>query len=1145
MNRVVILTLYLCTVFQPADPFNVDTAAWKSFSSSATEFGYRVIQTTTESVLVSAPLTYNQNNIGSVYNCLVGSSTCSEISIPVPSHAVNLSLGLSMAKDPKSSKTVVCGPTISRQCTFITTYNGMCFQLNEQFQEVPGSGLPPTLRDCPGGTDIVFLMDGSGSVAPLDFAKMKTFVLNLIEKLLGRNSLFAVMQYSSRFNVVFDFKDFQRNSHDWRNKINSIIQQQGGTQTGTAILKVVNELFGPSHGHRPKVNKVLVVITDGESQDSNTLKSAIQLAANTGIIRYAIGVGNAFRPYSQGRLELELIASKPTVKHMFQVNNFQALDNLKETLEKNIFAIEGTQTSGQSFEMELAQEGFSTSLLPSGEILMGAVGSFDWNGGYQKFQTGTATPNPSVFPSSKTDSDSYLGYSMAVAETNRQTYIIVGAPRYQHAGRVVVFHRDVKMKELESEQIGSYFGAEVCTVDLNSDSKTDLLLISAPMYIDKQTNSEGKVYVCIFQSRPGVACSNVALVGMPGVKGRFGASLSALADLTGDGISEVAVGAPLENNGQGSVYIFSGMTGGVTPTYSQRIESSTAQSGLRYFGQSVSGSLDQSGDRLTDIAVGSKGKVLLFRSRPVVSVDAMVSFSPSKIPVIECGKTTPITANVCFSMQRRTKDTIGDLKARVAYTLKLDATRSHFRAYFIATNRTLDKDITLTLSKQCDNIGFFIADCPEDALNPLSNELKFSFEGLPSNEPASQGLSPILHPKSPTTAYYPLDFEIDCGPDNTCIDDLKVDFNFSGASEVKLGIALVLNVTVTVENRGENSYNTHVLFTYPEGLSYRRVTVVQEPTSRATVQCDSEDGTSMPKSACYVNKPIFKSNGRVIFIISFGIDANSHFGQTVTFTANATSGNERHITKENFKTAKIGVKYNIYVLIKGLEETTSYINFTAGKNDVKKSVLHSYEVVNYIRDLDASVIFRVPIKLGDKNIWSNVSSIQIPGCLTETDEKPNVTNFVEKLEKNPTVDCTVSVCRVIRCNEYFRKDYKYSYNISGEVSSAWIEQTELISLTLVSKAVLDYDQKQYIFTSSSSQNSPPVTEVATRVEVFSEADFTVHIIGSAVGGLLLLALITAGLYKAGFFKSQYQSMMESAGEADGGTGAEDGAAPAQ
>jgi len=36
-----------------------------------------------------------------------------------------------------------------------------------------------------------------------------------------------------------------------------------------------------------------------------------------------------------------------------------------------------------------------------------------------------------------------------------------------------------------------------------------------------------------------------------------------------------------------------------------------------------------------------------------------------------------------------------------------------------------------------------------------------------------------------------------------------------------------LNVTVFVENRGENSYNTHFTLSYPFGLSYRRITSKQ------------------------------------------------------------------------------------------------------------------------------------------------------------------------------------------------------------------------------------------------------------------------------------------------------------------------------
>ena len=51
-----------------------------------------------------------------------------------------------------------------------------------------------------------------------------------------------------------------------------------------------NELFGSNGGARPSASKVLVVITDGESTDSNMLTEAVQLAQAKNIIRYAIGV---------------------------------------------------------------------------------------------------------------------------------------------------------------------------------------------------------------------------------------------------------------------------------------------------------------------------------------------------------------------------------------------------------------------------------------------------------------------------------------------------------------------------------------------------------------------------------------------------------------------------------------------------------------------------------------------------------------------------------------------------------------------------------------------------------------------------------------------------------------------------------------
>lgn len=56
---------------------------------------------------------------------------------------------------------------------------------------------------------------------------------------------------------------------------------------------------------------------------------------------------------------------------------------------------------------------------------------------------------------------------------------------------VIVFIGNFLLTVIQS---GEYFGAEVCTMDMNRDSYTDLILISAPMYMD--TDREGRVYVC-------------------------------------------------------------------------------------------------------------------------------------------------------------------------------------------------------------------------------------------------------------------------------------------------------------------------------------------------------------------------------------------------------------------------------------------------------------------------------------------------------------------------------------------------------------------------------------------------------------------------------------------------------------------------
>ncbi|MFT7819418.1 integrin alpha-X-like [Arapaima gigas] len=287
------ITLCVFLVSKATEAFNLNPLPWKTYTNPDTSFGYRVIQVDSTRLLVSAPLTnYSQTRRGRIYKCATGTvSQCAEIQVPVPNHGINMSLGLSMAKDPESSKTVVCGPTVPRECKTITTYNGMCFQLSETLTPSDG-GQPPNLEECPvPPTDIVFLIDGSGSVIPRDFGRMIVFMKNLIRQFKEHNSQFAVVQYSTGSEIHMDFKKFTTSETSWETVIDKIVQQRGYTHTPTAIRTVVNELFVPSRGARPNANKILVVITDGKTFGDNTpMIDVVQEAENKGIIRYAIGV---------------------------------------------------------------------------------------------------------------------------------------------------------------------------------------------------------------------------------------------------------------------------------------------------------------------------------------------------------------------------------------------------------------------------------------------------------------------------------------------------------------------------------------------------------------------------------------------------------------------------------------------------------------------------------------------------------------------------------------------------------------------------------------------------------------------------------------------------------------------------------------
>ncbi|XP_051770705.1 integrin alpha-X-like isoform X7 [Ctenopharyngodon idella] len=477
------------------------------------------------------------------------------------------------------------------------------------------------------------------------------------------------------------------------------------------------------------------------------------------------------------------------------------------------------------------------------------------------------------------------------------------------------------------------------------------------------------------------------------------------------------------------------------------------------------------------------------------------------------------------------KHAITDLAANISYTLKLDAKRFNHRAYFLPKNRVLSNVVNVRLEEVCKDHPFLIESCTGDPLNPLLNDLMFTFEGLPSQ--SLENIKPVLLPWIKNTTEWMLDYEINCGSDKLCVDNLKVDFNFDGSTNIEVGIMQMVNMTVFVENRGENSYNTLFTLIYPFGLSYRRIM-----PRVGRVDCRSLDGmqgVSAGEMSCRVNNPLFPENASAAFDIIYSINKESHFDQKVTFSASVTSGNTNHSeNSELLKIRNISVKHAIYVALLRHTDSSIYINFTSGKNNLEKPVKQILEVKNEFRELNLTVFIRVPVKLGAENIWAD-KKLKIPDCFREGDEQPTTSDFLKVLKKKRknVVDCSVAVCAVFRCDVNLMRNERKFYNISSNVRSGWIEQIGIqsASFELVSTASLDYDKDKYTYFSDSLSSATVCEDeifvkVNTQVEVYEEPSILKDVIGGVTGGLLIISFITATLYKSGFFKRKAKQRMK-------------------
>uniref|UniRef100_F1RGS4 Integrin subunit alpha E n=1 Tax=Sus scrofa TaxID=9823 RepID=F1RGS4_PIG len=962
-------------------------------------------------------------------------------------------------------------------------------------------------EEAAAGTEIAIILDGSGSIDPPDFQRAKDFISNMMRNIYEKcfECSFALVQYGSVIQTELDLQDSQDVAASL-DRVQNITQVGSVTKTASAMQHVLDNIFTPSHGSKAKASKVMVVLTDGDIfDDPLNLTTVINSPKMQGVERFAIGVGGAFNK-SNTYNELKLIASDPDEDHAFKVTNYMALDGLLSKLQQRIIRVEGMV--GDAPHYQLAQVGFSAQILDEGQVLLGAVGAFDWSGGVLLYDTHSRRGrflNQTV-EDARGAQYSYLGYSVAVLHKTCGLSYVAGAPRHKQRGAVFELQKESRETDfalvLEGEQMGSYFGSELCPVDVDMDGITDLLLVAAPFHHIQ--GEEGRVSVYRVNHQDGSFTLARTLSGHSRLPyARFGFAMATVGDISQDQLTDVAIGAPLEDFGAddgagfGSVYIYNGHSTNHLSASPVQIRASAVAPGLHYFGMSVAGGLDFSGDGLADITVGALGRAAVLRARPVVRLKVSMTFIPEALPI---GFHGGVKVHLCF--ERRSGTTVAESglgETSLNFTLDVDAMKQRKRMQcsderqcqsslrkWGAGPQLCEPFLLLPTEKQL---------CQEDCFSSII--VKVSYQ-LQTPEGRTDHPQPVLDVHSEPSAYFQLPYEKACKNKLFCIAELQLDTTLSQRALV-VGLTKELTMNISLTNSGEDSYMTSMALNYPRNLQFKRI---QKPPS-PNIQCDDpKPEASVLVMNCAIGHPILKRSS-AMFSLVWQLEESAFPDRTANISVSITNYNENRSSVS--KTHSLWFKHAFIAVLP--KPSVMYLNTSQALSYHREFLFDIYGENPFGAKFQLQIC--VPVKLQGFQLIrvKNLTKTQADTVCTQKQEPACGSNPVERVEEWHSVSCDIT-------------SDKENVTVSAELSLSQSEQFRRDVTELAILGEISFNKSLYEGLNAENHKTKITVIFLKDEEVYSLS----LIIQSSVGGLLVLIVVIAILVKCGFFKRKYQQL---------------------
>lgn len=175
--------------------------------------------------------------------------------------------------------------------------------------------------------DIIFLVDGSTSIDLIKFTSMQKFMKSIVNQTTVGEDLthFGVILYSTDPKSVFTLNRYTT-KQEVLAAITALKSPYGDTYTGKALAYSL-QYFDTEHGGRAalQVPQILMVITDGDATDHNSLVAPSVALRKKGVSVFSIGVEGA------NKTQLEIMAGHESSR-VFYVDNFSALEKLYKNI---------------------------------------------------------------------------------------------------------------------------------------------------------------------------------------------------------------------------------------------------------------------------------------------------------------------------------------------------------------------------------------------------------------------------------------------------------------------------------------------------------------------------------------------------------------------------------------------------------------------------------------------------------------------------------------------------------------------------------------------------------------------------------------------------------------------------------------------